>query len=297
MARHANAVMGTSAYAQYAFTPVVDISKNRSNGYASDFSYYVSNAQYVSRPMMAFVIELPRGFNDLDNPAYWNSTAKAIFERLPQRIEGLRSTLTVENVEVAVGGDGNMQEDPSNVTRERSVPVTILNEKYGMPINKFLEGWITHLIMNPVSKVPDVVTMGLATPPPDMLPDYTSATVLFVEPDPTFSRPQKAWLCTNMRPKTGGQVEGVRDLTQGGEALTYNVEWTALTMVGVGVMNLAQGIMNDINLTGTNPNLRDAFVTNISADVAAATGAGYANQVNEMAASFVEPDLNKSGVL
>jgi len=289
MARHADTIMGKHAYAEYSHVPVVDVAEGAQNGHMNDFRFWVNNSAYVSRNIVAILIEAPRGFRDLESPQYWVEALKAIIEKHSQRIEGLRSTITVENVENAMGGDGNMQEDTSNVTRERSVPVHTLIEKYGMPFNKFLEGWITNLIMDPITKVANVVTRNRNSRPTDMLPDYTSATVLYFEPDPTFTTIQKAWLCTNMRPKTGGQVEGTRDLTQGGESLTYSVEFTAITQVGVGVQNFAQRVLESMNLTGTNPNLRDAFVSAIDADVLAADN-GYKEQVDEASRNFVTPN-------
>jgi hypothetical protein len=289
MARHSNTIMGKTAYASYSHTPAVDLQQGGQQGHFNDFRFYVNNSAYVTRNTVAILVEAPRGFRYLDNPNEWVGALKAIIEKHSQRIEGLRSTITVENVENAVGGDGNMQEDVSNVTRERSVPVHVIIEKYGMPVNKFLEGWITGLLMDPVTKIPNVSTLGRANGPTDLLPDFTSATVLYFEPDPTFRTVQKAWLCTNMRPKTGGIVEGTRDLTQGGESLTYNIEFTALTQVGVGVNNFAQRVLDSMNLTGTNPNLREAFQPNLDADVAA-SNVGYKEQVNEASREFVRPN-------
>lgn len=289
MARHANAIMGKTAYAEYSHTPVVDLQQGGMQGHFTDFRFYINNSAYVSRNMVAILVEAPRGFRYLDNPNEWVGALKAIVEKQSQRIEGLRSTLTVDNVENAVGGDGNMQEDISNVTRERSVPVHVIIEKYGMPVNKFLEGWITSLMMDPVTKIPNVSTLGRANGPTDLLPDFTSATVLYFEPDPTFRTVQKAWLCTNMRPKSGGVVEGTRDLTQAGESLTYNIEFTALTQVGVGVNNFAQRVLDSMNLTGTNPNLREAFQPVLDPDVSA-KDVGYVGQVNEAAREFVRPN-------
>lgn len=291
MARNADTIMGKVAYANQSHVPVVNLGPGGQMGHHSDFRFYISNSAYVRRNTVAILVEAPRGFRFLDNPPEWVKAAKAIFEKMPQTFEGLRSTVTVENIETAVGGDGNMQQDTSNVLRERTQPVFTYVEKYGMPINKFLEGWIFNLIMNPVDKIPDVVKIpgnrGRVT---DLLPDFNSATVLFFEPDPTFTYPQKAWLCTNMRPTSAGQVEGSRDMTQGGESATYNIEFTALTQIGVGVNNFAQRVLTSMNLNGTNPNLRDAFVTSISPDVEAEQS-GYADQVAESSRTWKGPNV------
>lgn len=288
--RQKDLFVNKAAYAQYAHAPAVEVAHGQ-NGRFSDFRYYVSNSAYVRRNLVAILIEAPRGFLDLPNPDMQIATLKGLIERQPQTIEGLRATITVDNVENAVGGDGNMQEDLSNVTRERSQPVFTFVEKYGMPINMFLESWIFNLMMNPVDKIPDIVKdPNVSRYPRDLLPDYNSCTVLFFEPDPTFTTIQKAWLCTNMRPKSAGQIEGSRDLTQAGESITYNIEFTALTQIGVGVKNFAQRILNEFNQTGTNPNMRDAFVTRVDADVEAQDN-GYKGQVNQASRDYVVPNI------
>ena len=211
---------------------------------------------------------------------------KALVELHAKTIEGLQSTLTVEYSETPVGGAGEMQEDVTNVTRARSNPSFTWTEKYGKPINAFLDGWILNLIMDPQTKFPAVVTRG-SKKPTDLLPDYNGMTVMFVEPDPTHTKVVQAWLCTNMRPKTGGDVTGRRDLTAAGETVDYQVEFTAVTQVGAGVNKFAQRLLDEMTLTGANPNLRPAFVDQITADVKAGD-AGYTAAVNNAGKTAVK---------
>lgn len=276
MSRLQNTILGQTGYGLYAQAPVVDVTNGGQNGPMTDFTSYVSNSAYVRRQMIALLIEAPRGFQDLNNPQVWVSTLKALVELHAKSIEGLQSTLTVDYVENAVGGAGEMQEDIANVTRARSTPTFVWTEKYGKPISQFLQGWITGLLMDPITKFPTVTSQGNA--PTDLLPDYTGMTCLFFEPDPTCTRIVQAWLCTNMMPKTSGDITGRRDLTQAGESVDYSVEFTALTQVGYGVVQFAQNVLNSMNLSGLNPNLQPAFETGISADVAAADQ-GYAEML------------------
>lgn len=273
MTRLQNTILGQTGYAQYAQAPMVDVQNGGQQGPMTDYTSYVSNSAYVRRQMIALLVEAPRGFNDLNNPQAYISTLKALVELHAKSIEGLQSTLTVDFVENAVGGAGEMQEDIANVTRARSTPTFVWTEKYGKPISAFLVGWIEGLLMDPITKFPTVVSTGAR--PTDLLPDYTGMTCLFFEPDPTHTKVVQAWLCTNMMPKTSGDITGRRDLTQAGESLDYSVEFTALTQVGFGVIQFAQNILNSMNLTGLNPNLQPAFETAVSADVRAAAN-GYA---------------------
>lgn len=266
---------GARGYAQYAQQPVVDLKHGGQQGPMTDLTSYVSNSAYVRRPLIALLIEAPRGFQDLDNDGLHVATLKALVELHPKSIEGLQSTLTVEHVENAVGGGGEMQEDVSNVTRARSTPTFVWTEKYGKPISLFLRNWITSLIMDPITKYPTVISKGQAAPA-DLLPDYNGMTVLFFEPDPTHTRVVEAWLSTNMQPKSSGDITGRRDMTQAGESLDYSIEFTALTQHGVGVTQFAQSLLDQMNLNGMNPNLQQAFVQTVDANIQAA-GVGYAD--------------------
>lgn len=287
MSRLSDTILGKDGYGQYNQAPMVDLKHGAQNGPMTDFTSYVSNSNYVRRNVIALLIEAPRGFEDLQNPQMWYETLKALVELHPKSIEGLQSTLTVEHAENAVGGAGEMQEDVSNVTRARSNPTFVWTEKYGKPISYFLRGWITSLIMDPITKFPTVVSNG-ARRPQDLLPDYNGMTVLFFEPDPTHSRVVEAWLCTNMQPKTSGDITGRRDLTQGGETLDMSIEFTALTQHGYGVMQLAQRMLDAFNLSGMNPNLQQAFVQQVEANVSAAAD-GYTASLDREAQTQVSP--------
>lgn len=284
MARLRDTILGNRGYAERAYTPVVDLKNGAQMGPMTDFTGYVSNAAYVRRNLIAVLIEAPRGFQQMQDPTLWVETLKTLVELHPKSIEGLQGTLTAEFVENPAGGAGEMQEDLSNVTRARSNPTFVWTEKYGKPINKFLSEWIRMFMMDPITKFAGIVSTGVI--PQDLLPDYSGMTVLFIEPDPTHTRVQEAYLCTNMHPKTAGEVTGRRDLTQGGESLDYSVEFTALTQHGAGVQQFAQNILDSMNLNGMNPNLQRAFVQNIEADVRAAQQ-GYAETMDANARTQV----------
>lgn len=288
--RLARQILGHEAYGEKSMNArgMVDIAQLQAgqNGFQTDFEGYVNNAAYVRRNLIAVLVEAPRGFQHLPNPEQWVATLKSLVELHAQSIEGLQSTLTVDFAETAVGGAGEMQEDISNVTRARSTPTFTWVEKYGKPINSFLTGWITNLIMDPITKVPNIMTRSGAKPT-DLLPDYTSATILFIEPDPTHTRVVHAWLSTNMMPKTAGEVIGTRDLTAGGETVNYSVEFTALTQEGMGVQLLAQRYLDEMNLSAVNPNLRPAFVDRIEADIRD-SDSGYQDQLDRASATSIQ---------
>jgi hypothetical protein len=285
MSRLKDTILGQKGYGLHAQAPVVDLRNGGQNGPMPDIGAYVSSSAYVRRNLIALLIEAPRGFQDLEDPATYIETLKALVELHPKSIEGLQSTLTVDFVENAVGGAGEMQEDIANVTRARSNPTFVWGEKYGKPVSQFLRSWITDIIMDPATKYPTVISRGIRKPQ-DLLPDYTGMTVLFFEPDPTHSKVMEAWLCTNMMPKTSGDITGRRDLTQAGESIDYSVEFTALTQQGVGVKQFAQRLLDSMNLSGMNPNLQKAFIQQVSADVKAADK-GYTETLASEATNHV----------
>lgn len=281
--RMQNTILGNRAYGQASQAPMVNLQVGGQQGAMTDFVGYVANAAYVRRNIICQLVAAPRGFRDLDNPEIWEQTLKSLAELHAKSIEGLQSTLTVEHVENAVGGAGEMQQDISNVTRARSTPTFVWTEKYGQPVRAFLEGWVQMLVMDPQTKAPGIIATGKR--PSDLLPDYTGATMLFFEPDPTFTKVTKAWLCTNMRPNNQiAENTGRRDLTQGGESVDYNVEFTALTQVGARVIEFAQARLNAMSLNGMNPNFQNAFVNEIDPYVRN-TDNGYAEQLAKVATS------------
>lgn len=287
MARLTDTIIGNKSYGIGRNNPMVDLDKGGQFGQQIEMAEYVSSAQYVRRNLIARVIECPRGFDYLPDADKWRSAFKALIELHPKSIEGYNAQLTVETQETPFGGAGEMIETPSNVTRARSSPSFSFVERYGRPMSTFFDMWITELLMDPITKTPNVVTRG-AVDVVDLLPDFIGGTILVFEPDPTFTKVDKAWLTTNFYPKSGAPVEGRRDLTAGGDGLEFSIEFTAISQIGAGVNAFAQRLLDEMNLTGSNPNLRPAFIDKISEDVKKSEH-GYAEQIANAARTAVQP--------
>lgn len=270
MARLEDSTLANQAYTRGRDAPMLNLSRGGQFGFQTDMPSYISNTAYVRRNLVAVVLEAPRGFQDMQEPALWYGALKTLIELEPKTIEGFNMGLTVETAAAPFGGAGENMEDPTNVTRAVSNPSFSYLERYGRPIQAFFYNWITELIMDPITKVPNVVTRGKR--PNDLLPDYYGMTVLFFEPDPTFTKVDKAWLCTNMYPKSDGTVEGRRDLTAAGSTNEFSIEFTALTQVGFGVNKLAQRILGQFQINGNNPNQRPEFVTKVDSFVTGPNG-------------------------
>lgn len=285
MGRLADAIL-SGGYASGA-TPMLDLQYGGQNGYAPNLVEWVSNQSYVRRNLVCLLIEAPRGFQYMPDPDFWVRALKAMVERHARTIDGFSSGLEVAVAETAVSGGGEMQQDPTNVTRARSNPSFSFVDKYGRPIQNFVHEWITNLIGDPDSKVPNIATIETVRPS-DLLADMYAATMLFFEPDPTHSTVVKAWLTTNMYPRMTGDITGKRDLTSDGETSEFTVDFTGVSQSTLGVRAFAQALLNNINLTNANPYLQPAFMQNLDPNVEGeAGGIGYKEQAEELGATAV----------
>lgn len=255
------------------------------NGLAPNPVEFASNQSYVRQKLVCLLLEAPLGFRYLPDPLFWTSSLKAMVERHALRIEGLKRGLTNTFTETPVGGGGEMQEDITNVTRERTQVSFTWKDKYGRPIQRMLEEWTNNLLMDPETKIPNIAM--LATSPTDMLVDITSMTCLFFEPDPSYSSVQKAWIVSGMMPRGNGEEEGVRDMREENEPSELTIEFTGVATSNFGVRSFAQMMLNNINITNANPYLQPSFMQGVAADVAA-FGQGYKEQAEAMGASALQ---------
>lgn len=280
MPRFQDTLINGRAYARGTTQATLNLTYGGQMGYAPAFSEWVNNAAYVQRNVIPILLEAPAFFQLLNDPQIWVSTLRAMVELHPLTIDGLDMGLEVETSSSPVGGAGEEQEEFTNVTRARSSITFAYMDKRGRPIQRMLEYWITWGMMDPASKVANIGT--LSNYPTDMLPDRYAMTCIFIEPDPTHRRVLKSWLCTNMFPKGTGPITGRRDLRSAMPMPELSISFTSLTQVGAGVDLLGQKIMDYLNITNANPNLRSAFIQDISEDVKA-VGNGYKARIDELA--------------
>lgn len=287
MSRVQDALLDGKAFSRGSTQPMLDLTYGGQMGFSPDLKEWVSNQAYVRRHVFCLLLEAPAAFNLLSdrNPEIWVRNLRALVELHPRTIEGLNAGLTVETAETPVGGGGEMQEEFVDVKQARSQPVFTFDEKYGMPIQTFLRNWITYALMDPNSKVANIGTIG-ANAPDDMLADQYAASMIFIEPDPCHKKVVKAWLCTNMFPKGTGDIIGSRDIGSAMQLQQLNIEFTAITQVGLGVNTFAQKLLDNINITNANPYLRPAHIQQVSADVDSAP-TGYKTHTENLGTTAI----------
>ncbi len=285
MARLTDSLLGQKAFARSANQPMIDITSGGQFGYAPNIAQYTSNAAYVRKNIFPIVLEAPRFFQLMPDPQKWVQSLKVLIENRSITIEGLNRTLKPEFDDHQVGGGGEIQQEVVDVKRTRSEPVHTFIEMYGAPITTFINYWIQYGMMDPETKYALVGTLS-GQKPDDLLPDWFTATILYIEPDPLMRKVVKSWVCTNMMPMEGVEDIGKKDPTSPSEILKITMPFTAITQSGAGVNTFAQKIMDSIKITNANPYERASFIQNISSDLQAIKE-GFSDSINAVSANAV----------
>lgn len=281
MSRLTSAIMTGSYAAGNPERSMSDLREGGQHGWAPNLTEWISNQAYVSRPLICLMLEAPKMFSAMPDAPKWNASLKAMFELHSRSIEGLNAGLTVDTDEHAVGGAGEQQEEFTNVTRERSQPRHSLTDKYGRPIQTLLDYWIRYGMMDPDTKFALLGARGNENVK-DLTADWYTATCIYIEPDPLHKTVDKAWLVTNMFPKGTGDIVGKRDLTSGQEVLNLDIEFAGIAQVGLGVNKFAQTLLDDINISNSDPFMAASFKNEISPDVAVGDARGYKGWTEEI---------------
>jgi len=285
MSRLTDAII-SGAYSRNIDRPMLDLKNGGQHGWAPNLTEYVSNQAYISRPLVCILLEAPRMFTVMPESQKWISSLKALFELHARSIDGFNAGLKVDTEEHPVGGAGEVQQEIVNVTRERSQPKFTFIEKYGRPVQTFLDYWIRYGMMDPEAKFALLGTMNNGNVR-DLLADWYSATCLFMVPDPLHRKVDKAWITTNMFPLSNGEITAKRDLTTSQEMLTLDIEFAGISQFGFGVNQFAQSILDQIRINNADPNMRAPFINRITPDVASVNTAGYDSTTEAMARNTV----------
>lgn len=281
MGRHTDMFIEQGPSKKASMATQLNLAYGGQHGFAADVGNYISNASYVSKPVIAFLIDAPKLFQKMEDSAGLVEALRSILEEHSEQIEGLDSSVSISDSDTAIGGSQEIQQDVLDVTRNRSAPVHTLTEKYGESIKNFLlYSWVYPLLQDPDTKYP-WITMRDDVTVDDLLPDNIAATVLYVEPDATGRKAAKAWLLTNVRPTGDIEEIGNRDKRSGGQTRQIPLNLTGIQTVGRGVLELAQRKLDEAHAGGAGPFFQKAIVDDVSADVAAANS-GYTASIERM---------------
>ena len=194
------------------------------------YEEWISNQAYIRRNVIPILLTYPKAFDYLPpSPMVWIRTLKAIMERHPIKIDGLKQSLTIETDSHPVGAAGEVQEEYTKISREPSTPSFTWNEKGGQAFIRFWEWYGSYLMMDPdtgIANAKNFISLsdykGLYTP------DFYTFSMMFIEPDALGKCANRVWMCCNMFPKSFPTVEGSRDIKSAGEMTEINMEFSSL---------------------------------------------------------------------
>lgn len=279
MPRISNTFVPTGeVYAAGSPRQILDLRYGGQMGWAPDFTTYVNNHPFVTRPLICLMLEEPKGFQLFPNSDRWIGSLRSMIETKPLRIEGLRNQWEVETASVNFGGGGQEQEVFTDVKESKPDISFTWTELDGMPIYRMHKAWINYLMMNPHTKYAMNNTIPGAELS-DLLPDQYAMTCAFIEPDPNHRYVNQAWIVTNMFPKGTGDNSAKRDKTSAMEVREVTINYTGLSQQGDGVNEFAQMLLDRISIAHADPEKRRSFIREISARVAE-RNFGYGNTVD-----------------
>lgn len=263
-------------------TPVLNVAEGGQQGIMTNPFYWSSSSNYVRQKLLCVLISSPELMKYLPESKQQVAALKSLMELMPQKVDGLKSTLTWEYDGPAVGNAGEKFVSALKGTREVSAPTYSWAEKYGQAIARFWTELGRCIILDPDLQVPGIVAEAayIAANSPPILPEQQAIIMLFIEPDLTMTNVGNAWLCTNMMPLTGGEIIGSREIGGGAELTTVDIEFTAFTQTGKAVWALAKNYLNSLKLTDLRPLELQPFADGISPTVDAAQ-LGLAREVTE----------------
>ena len=268
-----------------AITPMARLDVDGQNGITTDYRTLNAMTPYVKQNLLCFVLEVPRGFAFLPGGKQLAIGLKSFMETQTESIDGLDATLRANYAQV-VAGANEMLDVFTHSTLERSEPSHTAPERYGMALYRLFETWILMLLGDPRTRIPGIVTLaqsaggnsskgnffsqlGRGHEAYTLLPENTSMTCIYIEPDPTCSFPVKAFLCANMMPDSPGSYTGSMEKQGSPSTEQVTIKFTCIQEVGPGPMNLAANILAQVNKIGLSSNNRRAYLGDNYDEVAA----------------------------
>lgn len=255
--------------------PAVDLSKGGQNGAMMAHHEIAHSAGYAKQRVIPVVMTLPQGIRFLPNAPQVRATLKALLETQAMRIEGLNQTEEIEWDEKPVGNSGEMFETAVRNARQRSNVSYVWGERKNQSIGTFVRWLNRMLVMDADLGVPGIVALDSyrQAGSPKILPSMQSCTMMFVEPDETYTQPVHVWLQTNFMFKGHGEIIGVRETHYTSEVPEISVECTGTGMPPGETLNrLGKAYLDSLQLNNLRPTESKPFVNGVSAEVDAASG-------------------------
>lgn len=261
-----------NGFSRTRMSPMVKAHEGAQNGPILNIGKYVNNDAYVSRDLIAKVVEYPKWIYYMPDPTMFKMMIKTFIE-VQTKIQGLQTTISSEFHEQEIGNAGQRQSTFNRNTLTTSDVTHVMDmDKVGRPYQNLFILWQRYGMGDYESGYPLIHLINEKIQ--DHLPDMYCMTVLYFEPDIRRRSIEKAWLITNMAPKNSGEVTGAKEMSTGGNTSSLSINFTGIQDDSIGVYEMAERELLALDRGGLNPMTRKAFKETIDADVAA-TNNGY----------------------
>ncbi len=268
-------------------TVPINLAESGQNGAMMAPHQWVASGGYQKQKVIPVLLAVPKLMKYMDNSAAAIASLKALMEVQALEISGLNSTVNWDFHNTPVGNAGEEFHTVISAKRDPSNPSYRWSDKHGAAVQRFWTEYGRLILMDADLSVPGIVAAPayIADSSPAILPDMQGMVMLFIEPDATLRNVTHAWLCANMMPKTGGSVEGKREVGGSSEVPEVSIEFTATTMIGKEVIRMSKEYLASLKLQNLRPTELKPFVTGASADVNAAS-TGFKNKIDESVSSL-----------
>lgn len=261
--------------------PVLDIRGRGQQGALRRPADAASSSRYAKQHLIVALIDVPELLTKLPNSDILIETIRSLLEERATSITGFDSGITWSYEETVESHNGEMRETVTDAKRNRTVPSFEWPEVGHGAIQKLWEYVGTKILMDPETGKPGIITEPTYTKAPIPILDATQGfTLLAYEPTPSMDGIVHAWLVTDMKQKSAGEVTGSRVTGQALEAPTVPIEFTGMTDRGNAVKEMALAHLKSINKGGYDSLSVSAYATGVDGNVSGATNAGYVNGVN-----------------
>lgn len=222
---------------------------------------WASNSAYVTSDLIVIPLSTPAFFKEFgkDQEKYLRRTWVEVMSTLPTTIEGLTSTLTVENDTVSYGASGNLvMKEHTKITKAESNIVNNYVERQGLPINEFLEFLIRYGVGNEYTQTPQIASVQGVRKKfkgKTRLQSYYTGSAMYVELDAMKVNVVKAYYAVAMRPQTGGEIVSKRDQASAKEITRYSVPIDAMTDSNDAIKAFAQLLVDKMSIFNVNASI------------------------------------------
>lgn len=265
--------------------PIEDPRYGGMSGWQGDIKDYLSQYPYTSGQIIYMMLRGPTGPSLLNDGGLIVGSIKSLLEVGSHRIEGIRRSLqpTVEGY--AVGGGGQEYHYPTDLKEDQSEPTHTMYDRLNGCVSRLWEYYYRMFIMDQKTKAPGIISLGIR--PEKILPDFYSWVGIYIEPDITQTKCVDAIMIVNQFPKTMPTIEHRRDMTAGREIREISITLAGMQDTSFGTLAIGQMLLDRINYTGSNPQMQNAPLDDIDADIK--RHPGYMDGIDAMSKTAIAP--------